>query len=405
MNTLEAHLYKNIVKNYDTPCYVYHRNIIKQNFLKFKKAFSHIHYAVKANSNLAILQCLSKLGSGFDIVSGGELMRVLKAGGKPSKIVFSGVGKKDEEIKLALENNIACFNVESRFEIHQLQRIAKSINRKANIALRVNPDISVKTHPYITTGLKHNKFGIGWKQIIPYYLEAKSCSHLKIKGIACHLGSQIFSQRPYISAMNKLLYLKKILEKNHIPIVHLDIGGGFGIDSHKTFDIQKLSDKLKKIKALSHVDVWVEPGRAIIANAGILLTRVISVKLSDKKFVITDCAMNDLIRPALYSAYHEIQSLQYANDKTLKNKQFVCDIVGPVCETSDFLGKDRKIFTQENDILLINMAGAYGFSMSSNYNSRPRCAEVLLDTKKKKSYLIRERESIEDLMAKEKCLK
>lgn len=404
MTRIEKQLYKSIAEKIGTPCYVYDKDKIIQNFQRYQKAFSHVHYAVKANSNLAVLSCLAKQGAGFDIVSGGELARVLKAGGKAERIVFSGVGKQNEEIAYALEENIACFNVESLFELHQIQAIAKKLHKKANIALRINPNISVKTHPYITTGLKQNKFGITGKDIIEGYLTAKKYSHLNIIGIACHLGSQILSEKPYLDALAKMISIKNKLEKANIKFSHIDIGGGFGITHQKKFDIQRLAKKIQQIKKISRcekMDIWIEPGRSIIAETGVILTRVISVKPGEKNFVIVDAAMNDLIRPALYGAHHDMTSLSVLQQK---KSIMLCDVVGPVCETADFLGKDRKLATEENDILMIDMAGAYGFSMSSNYNSRPRSAEVMLESKQKKYTLIRERETIDDLMAKEICL-
>ncbi len=392
-----------IAGKFGTPCYVYYRQIIEDNFKHFQANFAQVNYAVKANSNLAVLNILAKLGAGFDIVSGGELARVLKAGGDPKKVVFSGAGKQDEEIQQALTANIGCFNVESLFELDQLNHLAKSLNKMAHIALRINPDIPVQTHPYISTGLKENKFGIAYDDAISLYQHAHSLSHLKINGIACHLGSQIMSEEPYLIALLKILDLIKLLAEKDIMISHVDIGGGFGIDyqDQKKLNIASLSEKIKKLILESNLKLTlsVEPGRAIVADSGVLLTKVISIKSqADKNFAIVDAAMNDFIRPALYDAWHDIKPV-ISHQGKLKDY----DIVGPVCETGDFFAKNRKLCLLPNDLLVITMAGAYGFVMSSNYNSRPRAAEVLINTDNK-PYLIRERETIEDLTGKERCL-
>jgi diaminopimelate decarboxylase len=388
-----------IAEIYGTPCYVYSRQMLEKNFKSFQENFKEISYAVKANSNLAILEILAKLGSGFDIVSLGELTRGLKAKVDPQKIVFSGVGKQEFEIQKSLEVGIGCFNIESKFECDQINIIAKSLNKIAPIALRINPDISVKTHPYIATGLKENKFGIAYEDAASLYHYANQLSHLKIKGIACHLGSQIMEEEPYLLALKKLLNLIEELSQNNIIISHIDLGGGFGIDykTQKKLDIASLSQKINKLLE-NKMTLSIEPGRALVAECGILLTRVISLKCqSEKNFAIVDAAMNDLLRPALYKAWHDVIPLIQREENFLNY-----DIVGPVCETGDFLAKNRKLSLQPNDLLQITMAGAYGSAMSSNYNSRPRCAEVLIDGNK--HYLIRERETYEDLMAKEKCL-
>ena len=392
-----------IAEKYGTPCYVYYRQIIEDNFRHFQANFEQVNYAVKANSNLAVLNILAKLGSGFDIVSSGELARVLKAGGDPKKIVFSGVGKQDDEITQALTANIGCFNIESLFELEQLNTISTSLNKTASIALRINPDIPVQTHPYISTGLKENKFGIVYEEALSLYQYAKTLSNIKIQGIACHLGSQIMSEEPYLIALHKIIDLIKLLANKDIIISHIDIGGGFGVgyQDNKNLDIISLSEKIQKLILDSNLKLTlsVEPGRAIVANSGILLTRIISIKSqADKNFAIVDAAMNDFIRPALYDAWHEITPVI---SHPGEDQEY--DIVGPVCETGDFFGKDRKLCILPNDLLVITMAGAYGFVMSSNYNSRPRAAEVLIDNDNK-TYLIRERETIEDLMEKERCL-
>jgi diaminopimelate decarboxylase len=391
-----------IAAQYGTPCYVYFRETMENNFRLFRENFDHIHYAVKANSNLAILDIFSRLGAGFDIVSGGELARVLKAGGNPDKIVFSGVGKQADEMRKALQAGIACFNVESWAELEQLNSAAESLHTTAAIALRINPDIPVQTHPYIATGLKENKFGIAYEEALSHYRYAKTLPHLNIRGIAYHLGSQIMTEAPYLAALEKLLTLICQLRQEDISIQQINIGGGFGIDyQHQhTLDISLLSQKLKSLlKSQPNLDLLVEPGRALTANGGILLTKVISIKSQgNKNFAIVDGAMNDLLRPALYDAWHDIVPAAPHHEGESK----LYDVVGPVCESGDFFAKNRQLHIQQNDLLAVTMTGAYGFVMSSNYNSRPRAAEVLVDGKK--HYLIRERETLADLMNKERCL-
>lgn len=393
-----------LAKQYGTPSYVYHKNTIEKNWTAFSDTFNsiphHICYAVKANSNLAVLNTLAKLGSGFDIVSGGELARVLKAGGDPSKIVFSGVGKQDHEIVSALEAGIYCFNVESQFELGQINQLAKAHNTIAPIALRINPDIPIKSHRYIATGLKENKFGIPIEEALFLYLYAKNLPNLKIVGIACHLGSQIQESEPYLIALKKLLGIVDELAKKNIKLLHCDIGGGYSVHYHDehNFDLKQLGKAILPEFKDRNLTLLVEPGRAIVADSGVLLTRVISTKVqSGKNFVIVDGAMNDLIRPALYEAYHDIIPC-HKRKGTLKEY----DVVGPVCETGDFLGHHRKLCVEKNDLLLVLNTGAYGFVMSSNYNSRPRCAEVMLDGKK--TYVIRARETLENLWENETCL-
>jgi diaminopimelate decarboxylase len=379
-----------IAQKYSTPCYVYNRAVIEQNWQAFSNTFHSIPhqicYAVKANSNLAVLNVLAKLGSGFDIVSGGELARVLKAGGDHRKIVFSGVGKQDNEILSALEVEINCFNVESKFELDQINDLAKSVNKIAPISLRINPDIPIQSHRYIATGLKENKFGIPIQEAVVLYEYAKKLPNLNIVGIACHLGSQIQDFEPYLIALKKLLGLIDELVKKDIIISQCDIGGGYSVNyqAEENFDIAHFGQTILPEFKHRNLKLLVEPGRAIVANSGVLLTKVISTKTqSDKNFAIVDAAMNDLIRPALYEAYHEI--INYSHDMSNKKiDEKVYDIVGPVCETGDFLGHHRKLSIGQNDLLLILNTGAYGFVMSSNYNTRPRCAEVMIDYGKTK---------------------
>ncbi len=397
-------MWTKLAEQYGTPCYVYHKDKIVQKWNAFSEVFkpiSHqICYAVKANSNLAILNVLAKLGSGFDIVSGGELARVLKAGGDPQKIVFSGVGKQEHEILAALDANIGCFNVESQFELSQINQLAKSVGKVAPIALRINPDIPIKSHRYIATGLKENKFGIPIEEAIYLYIYAKNLPNLKIVGIACHLGSQIQDAEPYSIALKKLLTIVDELAKKNVQITHCDIGGGFSVhyQGEENFDMTALGKVVLPEFKHRNLKLMIEPGRAIVAESGVLLTKVISTKAqSGKNFVIVDAAMNDLIRPALYEAYHEIVPCYPRNGV---EKDY--DVVGPVCETGDFLGHHRKLCVESGDLLQIKNAGAYGFVMSSNYNSRPRCAEVMLVGEK--PFLIRLRETLESLWENETCL-
>lgn len=397
-------MWNDLAKKYGTPCYIYNKTIIEKNWTAFSIAFNaiphQICYAVKANSNLAVLNTLAKLGSGFDIVSGGELARVLKAGGDPSKIVFSGVGKQDDEILSALNAGISCFNVESRFELDQLNQLAKHMDRTAPIALRINPDIPIQSHRYIATGLKENKFGIAIEDALSLYEYAKSLPNLNIIGIACHLGSQIQDAEPYLIALKKLLGLIDELAKKGIMISQCDIGGGYSVRYHGEEDFNKIqfADVILSELKNRKLKLLLEPGRAIVAESGVLLTSVISTKIqSGKNFLIVDAAMNDLIRPALYEAYHDIIPC-YKRDGI----ETEYDVVGPVCETGDFLGHKRKLCVEKDDLLLVLNAGAYGFVMSSNYNSRPRCAEVMIEGEK--NYLIRARETLESLWENEQCL-
>lgn len=393
-----------IAKKFGTPTYVYSKNTLIQTFESFKKGLlktDHlICFAVKANSNIAILNLFASLGAGFDIVSGGELERVINAGGDPQKIVFSGVGKTESEIIAALKANILCFNVESRSELIRIQEVAENINIRASISIRVNPDVDAKTHPYISTGLKDNKFGVDFNQALSLYLDAKSMSYIDIKGIDCHIGSQITELNPFIDALDRVLSLVDQLKKNNIHLSHIDIGGGIGIcyqdESPPDFEIY-IKEILNKIKDLN-VKIIFEPGRALVGNAGVLLSKVEYLKQNDiKHFAIIDAAMNDLMRPTLYDAYHEIKLVR---EHDAKPQLF--DVVGPVCESGDFIAKNRSLALKENDLICIMSAGAYGMSMSSNYNSRGRAAEVMVD--QDKLYEIRTREKSSDLFKLEKKL-
>ena len=398
----EAVSLETIADQFGTPTYVYSKNTLIQTFESFKKGLiktDHlICFAVKANSNIAILNLFASLGAGFDIVSGGELERVIYAGGDPQKIVFSGVGKTASEIEAALKANILCFNVESRSELLRIEEVAKKINIKAPISIRVNPDVDAKTHPYISTGLKDNKFGVDFNQALTLYLEAKNMSQIEIKGIDCHIGSQITELKPFVDALDRVLSLVDQLKKNDIHLSHIDIGGGIGIcyqnESPPDFEIYT-KEILSKIQNLN-VKIIFEPGRALVGNAGILLSKVEYLKQNDvKHFAIIDAAMNDLMRPTLYNAYHDIKIVR---EHDTKSQSF--DVVGPVCESGDFIAKNRSLKLKENDLICIMSAGAYGMSMSSNYNSRGRAAEVMVD--QDKIFEVRAREKSSDLFKLEK---
>lgn len=390
-----------LAREWGTPLYVYSAAALENNFQAFDQAFNNqphlICYAVKANSNLALLNLLAQQGCGFDIVSGGELHRVLRVGANPQKIIFSGVGKTAEELKHALSVGIGCFNIESAAEMTLLDSLAQELNIKANIAIRINPDINPETHPYISTGLKESKFGVALKDVIPLYLKAKQSSHLKIQGIACHIGSQLTSLSPFLAALKTLETYADELEGLGIPINHLDLGGGLGVSyAHETPPLP--SEYVETI--LKHLQnpkrrIILAPGRAIVADAGVLVTKVLYLKQNQERhFAVVDAAMNDLIRPALYEAYQSIIPVINRPEPTS-----LFDVVGPVCESSDFLGKQRLLSIKENDLLVVGAAGAYGFAMSSNYNSRPRAAEILVHHHQ--AYLVRQRESYEDLWMKE----
>lgn len=382
---------------YGTPLYVYSRATLERHWNAFDQALGEyphlVCYAVKANANLAVLALLARLGSGFDIVSGGELARVLKAGGEPSRIVFSGVGKSVAEMEQALEAGIRCFNVESLAELRRLDTVAAGHGVTAPVSLRVNPDVDARTHPYISTGLKENKFGIGVESALGAYREAAQAANLRVEGIDCHIGSQLTDIAPFVDALDRVLELVGRIEAQGIGIRHLDLGGGLGVryrDEQPPSPAQYLQPLLARV-ADSGKEVFVEPGRAIAANAGILVTEVQYLKESeDKSFAIVDAAMNDLLRPALYGAWQDIVPVI---PRALAARAF--DVVGPVCETGDFLGKQRLLAVEQGDLLAIRSAGAYGFTMSSNYNSRPRAAEVLVDGDT--AHLVRRRETVAEL--------
>jgi diaminopimelate decarboxylase len=388
-----------IAKTHGTPTYVYSRKTLERHWHKFDEALGdHPHlicFAVKANSNIGVLSVLAKLGSGFDIVSGGELQRVLAAGGDPRKVVFSGVGKTASEIELALQHDILCFNVESFAELDRINAAAAKAGKRARISLRINPDVDANTHPYISTGLKANKFGIAHTKAVETYLYANSLSHLEIKGMDCHIGSQLTDTAPFVDALERLLGLVDELAEQGITIEHLDVGGGLGVTYANETPPQPAeyaSAIAQKMQGREHMKLIMEPGRAIAANAGVLLTKVEFLKQNeDKHFAIIDAAMNDLLRPALYSAWQDIVPVTPRTDVAAA----IYDVVGPVCETGDFLGKDRELAIAPDDILAVKSAGAYGFVMASNYNTRARPAEIMVDGYK--VLVVREREKIEDL--------
>ncbi len=394
-----------IAQEFGTPCYVYSKAALTAAYQTFDQAFAGrdhlICYAVKANSNLAILQTLAKLGSGFDIVSSGELQRVLKAGGDPRKIVFSGVGKSSDEIRFALQASILCFNVESEMELLRLNHIAVQCQRIAPVSLRVNPDVDAKTHPYISTGLKENKFGIPMADAERIYRAAQQLPNIHIAGLDCHIGSQLTELDPFIEASQKMLALLDRLAQQGIAIEHLDLGGGLGI-RYTQENPPTIADYVQALCASvgqRSPRILIEPGRAMVGNAGILLTRVEYLKHAPhRNFAIVDAAMNDLMRPALYDAHHDIIPVV----KKAGQAQ-TYQVVGPVCETGDFLGHDRSLCLEADDLLAVMSAGAYGMSMSSNYNTRPRAAEVMVDGDH--VYLIRARETIDHLLAGEELLR
>ncbi|GEM81572.1 diaminopimelate decarboxylase [Vibrio superstes] len=394
-----------VAQQFGTPTYVYSRATLERHWNAFDQSvgdFPHlVCYAVKANSNLGVLNALARLGSGFDIVSLGELERVVAAGGDPSKVVFSGVGKTAEEIKRALELNIKCFNVESEPELERINQVAGECGTQAPVSLRINPDVDAKTHPYISTGLRDNKFGIAFDQAPRVYQLAQQMPNLNVVGIDCHIGSQLTDLDPFIDAVDRLLGLIDNLKAQGINIKHLDVGGGLGVVYRDEMPPQP-SDYAKALLARLHnhpnIELIFEPGRAIAANAGVLLTKIEFLKHTEhKNFAIIDAAMNDLMRPALYQAWQDIVPLL-----PREGEPTTYDLVGPVCETGDFLGKDRNLVLEQGDLLAVRSAGAYGFTMSSNYNSRPRVAEVMVDGDK--LHLIRQRESVESLWQLESTL-
>lgn len=392
-----------IAQRWGTPCYIYSKATLERHWKVFDEAFgSHPHqicYAVKANSNIAILNLFARLGSGFDIVSQGELERVLAAGGNPKKVLFSGVGKSVVELERALKIGVGCFNVESESELYRLNQIAERLKLKAPISLRVNPDINADTHPYIATGLKENKFGIDITDAKRLYKQAASLTYIEIKGISYHIGSQLTTLQPFREAFGRVLSLVNELKKSGISLCFLDIGGGLGV-RYENENPPTPFDYISNLRSTFDLDkelaIIVEPGRSIAANAGILVTQVEYIKTTKhKNFAIVDAGMNDLLRPSLYKSYQEIIPVSCNSQEPT-----VFDIVGPICETGDFLGKDRSLSIKEGDLLAVRTAGAYGFTMSSNYNSRPRAAEVLVN--KKSFHLIRRPETIEELYLQEK---
>lgn len=398
---------KQLAEEFGTPLYIYSRATLERHWHAFDSALGkHPHlicYAVKANSNIGILNVMAKLGSGFDIVSQGELERVLAAGGDASKVVFSGVAKSRAEIMRALEVGIRCFNVESVAELHHINQIAGEMGKIAPISLRVNPDVDAHTHPYISTGLKENKFGVSVDEAREVYKLAATLPHVKITGMDCHIGSQLTELQPFLDATDRLIRLIEQLKEDGITLKHLDLGGGLGVtytDERPPHPSDYAAALLNKLKDYKDLEIILEPGRAIAANAGILVAKVQYLKSNESRnFAITDTGMNDMIRPALYEAYMNIIEI----DRTLEREKAIYDVVGPVCETSDFLGKQRELAIAEGDYIAQRSAGAYGASMSSNYNSRPRTAEVLVDGNK--AHLIRRRESLSELWALESIAK
>lgn len=402
-----------IVYKYGSPCYIYSRATLERHWKAFDRAFGEqahlICYAVKANSNIAILNLLARLGSGFDIVSLGELERVITAGGDPKKIVFSGVGKREDEILAALKIGIRCFNIEVSGELDRINRLAGQLGVVAPVSFRVNPDVDANTHPYISTGLKENKFGIDIQQALTEYRRAAAMSHISVVGIDCHIGSQLTETRPFLDALDKILDLVAALAAEGIKLHHLDLGGGLGI-CYRDEQPPEPADYIQAVLARlgqtcpesvewTDFEILLEPGRAIVGNAGILVTQVEYLKPTEhKNFAIVDAAMNDLVRPSLYSAWQNIIPVNLKSNA----EETIWDIVGPVCETGDFLGKERSLKIAQGDLLAIRSSGAYGFTMSSNYNSRPRLAELIVDGDH--LHVIRERETIAQLWAGEHLL-
>ncbi|WP_163119781.1 diaminopimelate decarboxylase [Acinetobacter pittii] len=394
-----------LAQQFGTPLYVYSKTAFEKHYLDMDRAFDFIDhqicFAVKSNSNLAVLNVLAKLGAGFDIVSGGELARVLKSGGDASKVVFSGLGKTEADIETSLNVGIACFNVESYAELDRLQKVAARLGKKAPISLRVNPDVDAKTHPYISTGLKENKFGIPSDTVYETYQYAASLPNLEIIGIDCHIGSQLTETKPFVDALDRVMVMIEELKKLGITLKHIDIGGGLGVcyKDETPPSVEEYANSMKPALEKLGLKVYMEPGRSISANAGVLLTKVDLLKpTSHRNFAIIDAAMNDLIRPALYEAWMDIQPVVPSSDTEEKT----WDLVGAICETGDFIGKDRSLALKENDLLAVLGAGAYGFVMSSNYNTRGRAAEVMVSGDK--AHLIRERETVESLWEKESLL-
>ena len=397
--------YTELAERFGTPLYVYSQAELDSAFARYQTAFAALDplicYAVKANGNLSVIRRFAELGSGFDIVSGGELARVLAAGGRADKTIFSGVGKSAAEIEFALKSGIKCFNVESLLELDRINEIAGRLKTAAPVSLRINPDVDAQTHPYISTGLKANKFGIAMEDAERAYLHAASLPHLNIIGIDCHIGSQLIKLEPLVEACERLLPLIDKLAAHGIGLQHIDLGGGVGIvyQNEETPDLAAYAAAVQKLLDGRSLKLILEPGRSLVGNAGALLTRVEFVKQNgDKNFVVVDAAMNDLMRPALYQAYHHIE-----NAEPSPVAPFAADIVGPICETGDFLAKDRMISAQAGDLLVVRSAGAYASSMAGNYNTRPRAAEVLVTGSEAK--VVRHRETLEEMLANERdCL-
>ena len=393
-----------IAQKYGTPCFIYSRATLERHYGVYQEALEGcphlICFAVKANSNLAVINVLARLGAGFDIVSGGELERVIAAGGDTSKVIFSGLGKTEAEIERALQLGIYCFNIESGAELDRIDRIAQRLGKKAPISVRVNPDVNTDTHPYISTGQKENKFGISYEQAIDIYRRAAILEGIKILGIDCHIGSQLTSVEPFLDATDRLLTLTDRLANEGILLTHFDVGGGLGVTygEEEPPHPSELIAMIRSRFANREMTLLIEPGRTISANAGIFVTKVEYLKQTNhKNFAIIDGAMNDLLRPALYGAWQEIIPVNRRQGDGI-----TYDVVGPVCESSDFLGKERVLCIKAGDLLAVRSAGAYGYAMSSNYNTRPRSAEIMVDHDK--SYLVRPRETITELFAGESCL-
>lgn len=394
-----------IAATYGTPCYVYSRKAIECAWQQLNAALApHPHqicYAVKANSNLAVLDLMARLGSGFDVVSGGELARIIAAGGEPTKVVFSGVAKTDDELRQALTAGVGCINLESTSEIHRLELIAARLGMVAPVALRVNPDVDAKTHPYISTGLKENKFGVDIAVAGEIYQQLASSPHLSPVGIDCHIGSQLTDLEPLADAITRVLELVDELRGQGIHLHHVDVGGGLGIQyrDERPPSLENYAELLLTLFANRKEQILIEPGRSLVGNAGLMLTRVIGLKPgAEKNFALVDAAMNDLLRPALYDAWHDIEVVRPPG--TTRSMEW--DIVGPICETGDFFGHQRELALQESDLLAVMSCGAYGFTMASNYNSRPRAAEVMVDGTN--HYLVRQRETVAQLFELESRL-
>jgi diaminopimelate decarboxylase len=393
-----------VARHFGTPCYVYSRATIVENFRAYQAAFvaskPMICYAVKANSTLSVLALLASEGAGFDIVSGGELQRVIAAGGDPGKVIFSGVGKRHDEISLALSHNIFCFNVESEAELYRVNEVAIADGKRARITFRINPDVDAKTHPYISTGLKSNKFGVAHADAVRLYTLAANMKGIEVHGIECHIGSQITELSPYVDALRRLLSLVDELSARNIQLHHIDLGGGRAIN-YQADEIVAMSEFAQAVEreiAGRHLQLLLEPGRSIVGDAGLLLTKIEYLKPGEtKNFALVDAAMNDLIRPTLYDAWHPVEPLL-----TRPGVATIYDIVGPVCESGDWLAKERALVVEQGDLLAVLCAGAYGMTMASNYNSRSRPAEVMVDGDE--AHLIRERERFEDLVAHERIV-